>query len=171
MKIEYDFREFHKFADNLRDTSRLSQPMSVATKEIAKELLLRMKKFTPRETGKLIAGWEGNAFVVTKRNNGFEVLIVNTDPKARWVNDGHRAFNQYGGPYKIHDTVSVGPFGKLQGRLKVKSPYQWQKGDTAYYVYGHFFVERGIVELNDTDEVERLLMKELQKWWRGCLNG
>jgi hypothetical protein len=159
MKIEYDFREFHKFADNLRDTSRLTQPMSVATKEIAKELLLRMKKFTPRDTGRLIAGWEGNAFAVTKKANGFEVLIVNKDPKATWVNDGHRAFNQYGGPYII------------KHRVKVPSPYQWQTGDSAYYVYGHFFVERGIVELNNTDEVERLLMKELQKWWRGCLNG
>lgn len=159
MKLKFDFREFDRFANNLSNIARFEQYMKTATKEIAKELLLRMKKFTPRDTGRLIAGWDGNAFVVTKKNNGFEVLIVNTDKKARWVNDGHRAFNQHGGPYII------------KHRVKVPSPYQWQTGDSAYYVYGHFFVERGILELKNADEVERLIMKELQKWWRGCLNG
>jgi hypothetical protein len=159
MRVEYDFREFYKFADNLGNTARLSQAMSDATKEVARELLKRMKNFTPRDTGKLISGWDGNAFVVTKKNNGFEVLIVNKTPYALWVNDGHMAYNQYGGPYPI------------KRRVKVKSPYQWQTGDATYYVYGHFFVERGILELQNTDKVEQLIMKELKKWWESCLNG
>ena len=130
-----------------------------------------MKSLTPVDGYDLINGWDGNKFAVTKKDNWFEVLIVNKTPYALDVNDGHKAYNQYGGPYPIHNTVKKGPYGKLQGRIQVRTPYQWQEGDSTYYVFGHFFVERGMVKLTNTQEIESIIMRELEKWWEGCVNG
>jgi hypothetical protein len=166
MKFEYDFKELSDFADKLRDLAQFEKAMEKATKEIAKVLLRWMKSFTPVEEYTLINGWNGNKFLVTKKDNGFEVLIVNTTPYALDVNDGHKAYNQYGGPYPIHNKVTRGPYGKLQGRVQVRSPHKWQRGDATYYVFGHFFVERGILRLCETKEIEEIIMDQLNKWWR-----
>lgn len=153
MKIEWDFSELIEFADKL-DGVDLENTFKKITKELSKALLSRMKSFTPvGDTYTLINGWNGNHFVVHEVTNGYEVLIVNQDKKALWVNDGHRAFNQHGGPYPI------------KKRIQVRSPHQWQQGDATYYVFGHFFVERGILQLQNTSEIEQIIMKELQKWW------
>lgn len=157
MKIEWDFKELTAFANNLSKTSDLERELRFATKELATALLKHIKNFTPiGDTYQLMNGWNGNAFAVKKVTNGFEVLIVNTDEKALWVNDGHKAYNQFGGPYPI------------KKRIKVTSPHKWQKGDQTYYVFGHFFVERGILEMSSGNEIERIIMKKLQKWWEGC---
>lgn len=154
MKITWDFSEFEKFADNLVN-SDLTKCFEKSTKEIAKLLLKHMKGLTPiDETGQLISGWNNNSFLVKPVNNGYLVEIVNTAEYAKWVNDGHTAHNQFGGPYQI------------KRRVKVTSPHQWQRGDPTYYVYGHFFVERGILQLQNTTAIEQVIMKELQKWWR-----
>ena len=154
MKIEWDFSELTRFANNLSNGSKFEREMQFAAKELASVLLKRIKALTPvGDTYQLVNGWNGNDFAVRKANNGFEVLIVNKDAKALWVNDGHKAYNQYGGPYPI------------KRRIKVKSAHQWQKGDSTYYVFGHFFVERGILQLTNTQQVEQIIMKKLQNWW------
>ena len=125
------------------------------TREIAKALLRRMKQYTPvGDTYELINGWNGNQFVVTERNGGYEVLIVNRDEKAIWVNDGHRVRNSKEGNYL-----------QVKHRVQVRSPHQWQNPVSDYYVFGHFFVERGIIQLKNTHEIEAIIMRELQKWW------
>jgi hypothetical protein len=156
MKISWDFHELNDFGDNLQSLgSAFDTHIQRAAKEIAKVLLKYMKGLTPRgKTNELINGWNGNAFVVKGVTNGYEVEIVNKAEYAAWVNDGHKAYNQFGGPYPIRK------------RVKVTSPHQWQKGSPKYYVFGHFFVERGIVQLNNTQEIELIIMGELQKWWR-----
>ena len=155
MKIDWDLSELFDFGDNLSGlTSVFDEHLQRATKEIAEVLLQYIKGLTPKdETGKLIDGWNGNAFLVTPVANGYEVEIVNKTEYAAWVNDGHKAYNQFGGPYPIRN------------RVKVVSPYQWQQGSPKYYVFGHFFVERGIEQLNNTKEIEQIIMQELQKWW------
>lgn len=154
MKLEWDFSELTKFANNLTQMSKFEREMKFATKELASALLKRIKALTPiGDTYQLVNGWNGNNFAVKQVNDGFEVLLVNKDEKALWVNDGHKAYNQYGGPYPI------------KRRIKVTSPHQWQKGSPTYYVFGHFFVERGILQLENTSEVEQIIMKKLQKWW------
>ena len=154
MKIEWDFKELFDFGDNLKSLgSAFDKHLKTATRDIAKALLKRMKSLTPVDGYDLINGWDGNQFLVTGTNNGYEVLIVNKDPKALWVNDGHLAKNQYGGPYPI------------KHRIQVRTPHQWQTGDGTWYVFGHFFVERGILQLNNTNEIEQIIMRELQKWW------
>ena len=154
MKIKWDFSELTEFADNLSNISKFEREMQFAVKELASVLLKTIKTLTPvGDTYQLVNGWNGNDFAVRQVEGGFEVLLVNTDSKALWVNDGHRAFNQFGGPYPI------------KRRIKVSSPYQWQKGSTTYYVFGHFFVERGILQLTNTQQVEQIIMKKMQKWW------
>ena len=155
MKLVWDLHELTDFGDNLKSFGSAFNPhIQKAAKEIAKVLLKYMRELTPEDkTGKLITGWNGNSFLVKGVPNGYEVEIVNTTEYATPVNDGHEAHNQFGGPYVV------------KNRVKVTSPYQWQKGDPTYYVFGHFFVERGILQLNNTDKVEQLIMKELQKWW------
>lgn len=155
MKIQWDLREFEQFVNGLSNTTHLLNTFKRITKEIARELLRRIKLFTPVDDGTLISGWDGNALVVNTLPNGnFEVKIVNKVEYARWVNDGHRVRNR-----------PDGEFLKVKNRVKVQTPYEWQDDTSEWYVYGHFFVERGIVELKDTQVIEQLIMRELQKWW------
>lgn len=159
MTIEWDMKEFSEFATRLESLTTFNKEMEKAAKRLAKELLKWMKAYTPVEEYELVNGWNGNQFAVTKTDKGFEVLIVNKTPYATAVNDGHMAHNQYGGPYPI------------KRRIQVRSPHQWQKGDPTWYVFGHFFVERGILRLTETKLVEQIILEQLQKWWEECLNG
>ena len=167
MRFEYDFSELIQFAKNLEDND-LEKTYKRIAKDISKALLKRMKSLTPVDGYDLINGWNGNHFLVREVANGYEVDIVNTTPYATWVNDGHKAYNQFGGAYPIHNTVHKGAYGKLQGRIQVRKPHKWQKGDATYYVFGHFFVERGILQLKKTSEIESIIMKNLEKWWVSC---
>ena len=155
MKVSWDFDEFYDFVEKLENLGNFNKEMEQAAKRLSKELLKWMKAFTPVDDYELVNGWDGNQFAVTKKEDGFEVLIVNKTPYATAVNDGHKAYNQYGGPYKI------------KRRIQVRSPHQWQKGDTTYYVFGHFFVERGILRLTETKLIEQIIMEQLQNWWKG----
>ena len=166
MKVEWDFSELYEFADNLNDLSKFEREIKFAAKEISAVLLKMMKEFTPVDKSwQLINGWNGNSFLVKQVKGGFEVEIVNTTEYARAVNDGHKAYNQYGGAYKIKEFNPKGAWGKPEGRIKVTKAYSWQKGNPTYYVFGHFFVERGILKLSTTKQVEDIIMKKLQKWW------
>ncbi len=168
MRFVWDFHEFEEFADKIGNLSGFDVAMIEATKRLAKTLLELMKSLTPVDSGTLVSGWDGNDFIVKKFDNGYRVDIVNTTPYAQDVNDGHMAYNQYGGAYPIHDEVFVGAFGKMQGRIAVPSPYQWQQGDKTMYVYGHFFVERAVLQLENTAEIEKIILKLLQNWWKRC---
>ena len=155
MKVEWDFSELNRFARNLTNTSNFERQMKFAAKELAHELLRMIKNFTPvGDTYQLMNGWSGNAFAVKRVAEGFEVLIVNRDRKALWVNDGHRVRNQKNGPYLT-----------VHRRIKVPTAYKWQKNTSNLYVFGHFFVERGILQLGNTTQVEDIITKKLQKWW------
>ena len=153
MKLEWDFSELSKFAANLSNIGKFDRQMQNATKRLAKALLKWMKTYTPVDEYTLMNGWGGNNFAVTKTSNGFEVLIVNKAPYASAVNDGHTVHNQHGGPYPV------------KRRIKVRSPHQWQADPSEWYVFGHFFVERGILRMENTTEIEQIIMQELQKWW------
>ena len=154
MKFEWDLSELVEFAERL-EGSDLENTFKRITKELSKALLKRMKALTPvGDTYELMNGWNGNHFVVTERDGGYEVLIVNKDPKALWVNDGHRVRNQKDGDYL-----------KVKHRVQVRSPHQWQNPVNDWSVFGPFFVERGILQLPHTSEIEAIIMRELQKWW------
>ena len=165
MKFEWDLSELTQFGNRLENLSAFNESMENATKRLSKALLKWMKEFTPVEEYDLINGWNGNKFLVIKQPDGFEVLIVNKTPYALAVNDGHMVYNQYGGPYKVKEYNPKGVFGRPEGRIQVRTPYQWQENISEWFVFGHFFVERGILRLKDTKQIEQIIMQELKKWW------
>ena len=159
MKIEWDLSELTKFATELSNTTKFEREMKFAAKEIASVLLKKIKDLTPiGDTWELYNGWNGNTFAVKSVNGGFEVLLVNTDEKATWVNDGHRVRNS-------QEQVKNNTYLTVHRRVKVQAPYKWQKDKSNQYVFGHFFVERGILQLSNSKQVEQIIMKKLQKWW------
>jgi hypothetical protein len=159
MKITWDLHELTDFGDNLKSLGSAFSPyLQRATQDIAKALLKDIKIFTPKgKTGQLIRGWDGNSFLVKPLKNGYVVEIVNTTEYADAVNNGHYSHNQFnkgGQPYVVNNRTV---------------PYDSQFGgdypSDKTYVYGRFFVERGILLACNKQQIEQIIMKELQKWW------
>ena len=151
--FEFDFSELVDFGDAL--VSTFDDAIKEALQKVAKELLKLMKRNTPRDTGKLVSGWDtsGNlAFRVQQDSNGYFVELINATEYASWVNDGHHSYNQFGGPYIV----------------KNRTVKYYQGNKAATFVYGHFFVEKSILELEESKAVKRLLDKCLYAWFEGC---
>lgn len=151
--FEFDFSELVDFGDALVNT--FDDAIKEALQKVAKELLKLMKRNTPRDTGKLASGWDtsGNlAFRVQQDSNGYFVELVNATEYASWVNDGHHSYNQFGGPYIV----------------KNRTVKYYQGNKAATFVYGHFFVEKSILELEESKAVKRLVDKCLYAWFEGC---
>ena len=157
MNIKYDLSELERFFSRVSNVPKFESYLKSAVKDLSKTLLEMMKKRTPiGETRQLLTGWD-DSIVVEKANGGFEVTLLNRCSYASSVNDGHIAKNQYGGPYKV------------KHRVKVLNPKQWQIGDAKWYVFGHFFVEEGIVDTDD--KVEKIVYPHIEQWWEWCVNG
>lgn len=161
MKLKWDFEELYDFADNVGNVSKFESYCINLTKELAKVLHDMLFATTPVKTGNLCAGWgnsENYAYIVKRETEGFVVDLVNKEEYALYVNDGHYSYNQYnvgGRPYVVkHRTV----------------PYTQGKSARTF-VFGHFFVEKSIVQLKSSDALEKVLYKELEKWFRWCVNG
>ena len=157
MKIKYDFQELWDFAKKLRDYNKFEQTVIEATQELAKIFHRMLKNNTPVDTGKLKAGWDGEnlQYKVEKVNGGYEVTFTNKVEYAWWVNYGHKSYNQFGGPYVV------------KNRVKVPNPKQWQKDASEHFVYGHFFVEQSVLDMEHAN-LEKTLYKELEKWFEWC---
>lgn len=156
MKVIWDFDNLFAFGERLSEYENFETAIMTATQEIAKALHRALLTRTPVVTGNLRAGWsrgENLAFRVTRVERGYVVELSNDVDYANWVNYGHHSYNQYGGAYEVKNrTVSY---------------YQGNKGKT--YVYGHFFLEKSILDVEG--QVERIIQKELQKWLEWCVNG
>lgn len=158
MKIEWDLSDLFDFSDKLGEYSRYETELKRATKEIAHELQRRIKQHTPiGDTWALINGWDKNDFAVRQVGKGFEVLLVNPTEYATWVNDGHR---QKPGRF-IPGHFLSGRFyydPTADGGMVLRQPF----------VKGRLFVEKGILDLENTTLVESIIQKHLEKWWEGC---
>lgn len=146
MKLKWDIKEWVDFGKRVGDTARFEAFVKPATREIAKILQEMLFQYTPVRTGNLAASWGGGenmAYEIKQMASGFRVTLINRAVNERgekygvWVNDGHRIFNQYGGPYG--------------------------------FVKGQFFVEKSIVMAEG--KLDDVLDKELNKWWKWCVNG
>ena len=155
MRLHFDFSELTDFGDEIVNT--FDDATTDALRRVAKELLRLMKRNTPRRTGKLASGWDtsGNlAFRVQQDANGYFVELVNATEYASWVNEGHHSYNQFGGPYVVRN----------------RTVRYRQGNNSATFVYGHFFVERSILEMESSKAVKKLFERCLQTWWEGCAN-
>lgn len=146
MKAEWDFHELIDFAGKLQNTYNLEVTLMTATQNVAKVLHQLLLENTPVDTGNLRKMWSAGdnlAFTVEKVNNGFQVTFINTA----------RANDQNGFMYGI--AVNDGhrtPSGKG-------------------WVMGRFFVEKSILQVSESKQIEAIVYKELQKWFEGCVNG
>ena len=158
MKIEWDFSDLFDFSEKLGEYSRYETELKRATKEIAHELLRRIKQHTPiGDTWALINGWDKNDFAVRQVGKGFEILLVNPTEYATWVNDGHRQKpGRFIPGHFLNGRFYYDP--TADGGMRLRQPF----------VKGREFVEKGILDLENTTLVESIIHKHLIKWWEGC---
>ena len=157
MKIEWDISELTEFANKLVD-NRFEVEMNRATKEVAHALLKLIKKHTPiGDTWQLINGWNENDLAVTEVDGGYEVFLINRTMYATWVNDGHRQRpGRFIPGYFAHGRFYYNP--ESPGGMVLRKPF----------VKGRFFVEKGILELNNGNGIQTIVRNHLRKWWEGC---
>jgi hypothetical protein len=156
MKLIWDIQELVDFGKRIGDYETYETYIMTATQEIARALHKAVVMRTPVVTGELRSGWsrgDNLAFRVQQVAGGYVVELTNNVKYARWVNYGHHSYNQFGGPYEVKNrTVRY---------------YQGNNGST--YVYGHFFVEKAVL---DTErKAETIIKNELKDWMRWCVNG
>lgn len=161
MRLKWDFHKLYDFGDRIADIEKFEDVCKKITVKLAKELQEMLFNKTPVKTGQLAAGWGGSenySYTIKERKNGYEIQLVNRVPYALYVNDGHYSYNQYnkgGSPYIVKNRTV---------------PY-YQGNSDATFVFGHFFVEKSILELENSDKLNTILYKELEKWFRWCVNG
>ena len=158
MKLKWDMHELEDFAKRLNETEQFEKACKEVVKKLAQELQEMLFNQTPVKTGQLAAGWggaENYAYEIIELKTSYKITLYNRVPYAKYVNDGHYSYNQYGGPYEVkHRTV----------------PYTQGNGDPTF-VFGHFFVEKSVLMLENSSELEKILNKELEKWFVWCVNG
>ena len=153
MKIEWDFKELYDFADKLTKEEPLDTAMMTATREIAKVLHRHLLKLTPVDTGNLRKMWsagENLRFTVKEVPGGFEVVLVN---KARSRVDltKHRS----------------DPSDESNGFMYGVAVNDGHKTPNGGYVKGRFFVENATMMTKGSRELNRIIQRELAKWWEG----
>lgn len=151
MRVEWDFSELYRFADNLTESYERETAIMTATQNIARELHNNLLKFTPVDTGNLRKMWsagENLNFTVTPVDNGYEVVLIN------------KATNKRG----VDDSQIRGEGNGFMYGLAVNDGHKTQSGG---WVMGKFFVEKSIIQLRETKRLETIIYKELQKWWSG----
>lgn len=152
MKVKFDFSELREFTETLGTKKNLDKYSKMALREITKEIVDCIKKYTPVDSGVLLKGWDKRKISIVKQSNGYQVKLVNDVPYALAVNDGHYSHNQYNKglePYVVQNRTV--PY------------YAGCKDET--FVYGHFFVEKGIAEYAPKGDLEKIVMRNLEKWW------
>lgn len=161
MKLKWDMHELEDFAKRLGETEKFEQACKEVVKKLADELREMLFKQTPVKTGQLAAGWggaENYAYKIVELKTSYKITLYNRVPYAKSVNDGHYSYNQYnvgGTAYRVkHRTV----------------PYT-QGNRSERFVFGHFFVEKSILALENSSELDKILYKELEKWFAWCVNG
>ena len=165
MKLEWDLHELVEFGERLCDINRYEQTMENATRELAKAFHMVLKSKTPVVTGKLKNGWDNSknlSFTVQKVKDGYMVELVNEVEYAQYVNHGHYSHNQYnkgGEPYLVRNRVKV----------PTRSQFDTLNVNESRYVFGHFFVENSIAEVEE--KLDKIISKELQKWLEWCVSG
>ena len=151
MKCKWDFSEFYKFAEKLENDNTIETAYMTATRNIAKALHGYLLQLTPVDTGNLRKMWSAGdnlKFEVKPVVGGYEVTLIN---KARnrvsseHIHDGDALSDDEGFMYGV--AVNDGH--------KTSGGYGW--------VMGKFFVEKSIHITEPL--VERIVSRELKKWW------
>lgn len=144
MKVIWDFSEFTKFATNVADKSKFAPFAQRATKEIANALREALFQNTPVLTGNLAASWGGEAnysFTVKKFGYGYSVTLHN------------------------HAVSNKSPkYPNFKYGLAVNDGHKTPSGG---WVMGKFFVEKSVIQTAESTQLEAIVMRELENWWKG----
>lgn len=145
MKFDWDFSELTDFADNLKSLGSAFDPhLQRAVKEIARLLQEALFRNTPVLTGNLAASWGGEenySFTVKPLKSGYSVTLKN------------HAMNNKSSAYR-----------NFKYGLAVNDGHKTPNGG---WVMGRFFVEKSIIQTSESNELEAIIMRELQDWWKG----
>lgn len=151
--VEVDSQEFDKFTTNFKKLTKSDDFLSLAISEVANNYLKDLMARTPVKTGKLKAQWKKDnknlKAKVVKTNDGYQVVLINTTEYASWVEKGHYAYNQFGGPWPV---------------VNAKVP------DSSGWVYGRFFV-RNTENIWNNGKLDRAFQSRLTRWIKGTLEG
>ena len=145
MKLKWDFSEFTEFAESLQDFSKFEVFAEQITKEITEALREALFQNTPVLTGNLAASWGGEenySFTVKKLKSGYSVTLYNRAVSLR--------------PQKKYKNFQYG--------LAVNDGHRTPSGG---WVMGRFFVEKSIIQTAESNELESIVMREIQQWWKG----
>lgn len=142
MKLIWDFREFGEFANRLQRDYELQTMLMTATQEVARALHSELLTLTPVDTGNLRKMWSAGD------NLKFTVQKVADGFIVEFINEASNDGFMYG--------------------VAVNDGHRSRAGN---WVVGRFFVEKSIVEVSDSGKLESIIYKQLQKWWKDCLNG
>ena len=163
MRLKWDIRELTDFGDRVGDVKNLDKYLSKAPQEIAKKLHQMLITNTPVDFGTLQAFWqteENYSYIVEKTGSGYEVTLINRAIYALWVNDGHRQRpgrfipGYWEGKHFRYDPNADG------GMVLKKS-----------WVDGKFFVEKSILQVENSAVIEKIINKQLKDWFGWCVNG
>lgn len=144
MKLKWDFSEFTEFTERLQDFSKFEIFAKQITKEIANALREALFRNTPVLTGNLAASWGGEenySFTVQKLKSGYSVTLKN------------HAMNNKSPKYP-----------NFKYGLAVNDGHRTPNGG---WVMGKFFVENSIIQTAESNELESIVMREIQNWWKG----
>ena len=164
MKIEWDFHELFDFGEEISNLTKFNLYLEKATQEIAEKLHHLLIENTPVDFGNLQMGWktpENYSYMVERTPEGLEVTLINKTLYALWVNDGHkqRPGRFIPGYWEDSRHFRYDPTAK-GGMVLVRD-----------WVKGRFFVEISIATLDASTQIEQIVYKNLQKWWKECLKG
>lgn len=163
MRLKWDFQEWLDFGERLTDYERFNDHLGKVAQEIAKKLHKVLISETPVDFGTLQSFWqteENYSYAVIRQPKGVEVVLINRALYATWVNDGHRQR-----PGRFIPGYWVGK--RFVYDPNAKGGMQLRKS----WVKGRFFVENSILQVEGTRAIESIVQKELQKWFRWCVNG
>jgi hypothetical protein len=139
MKLEWDFHEFNDFAKRLQDKHELETALMTATQNVARVLHKHLLLNTPIVTGNLRKMWSAG------NNLYFEVKDLGDGYEVTFINAAQNNGFMYG--------------------VSVNDGHRTTSGG---WVMGRFFVEKSIIQVGESQRLENLVYKELQKWWKGC---
>lgn len=141
MKFTADFTKVNQFFDRLKSEEEIETTLMTITQNIARELHENLLKLTPVKTGNLRKSWSNGD------NLMFLVDKVKNGYEVTLVNKAQR-LNGYKYGVAVNDGHSTVDGG---------------------WVMGRFFVENSITLTEQ--QVQDIANKELEKWFKRCLNG
>lgn len=163
MKLDWDLHELVEFGERVADVESFDKHMKIAAQEITKKLHQMLITNTPVDFGNLRMGWqtsENYSYLVEKKGDGYEVTLINKTLYALWVNDGHKQRpgrfipGYWEGKHFRYDP-------NADGGMVLKKPW----------VQGRFFVEKSVLQLENSVIIEKVINTQLKKWFGWCVNG